>query len=40
MQDQCRHVDEIIQEEQWHQTRESVENYLRGFRDFEKSNWF
>ncbi|KAH9547730.1 hypothetical protein CY35_11G050400 [Sphagnum magellanicum] len=32
--------DEVIGEVQWERTRENMENYLRGFRDYEKSNWF
>lgn len=40
LQEEQRHVDDVIAEQHWHQTRDSVETYLRGFRDFEKSNWF
>jgi len=32
--------DEVIGDVQWERTRENMENYLRGFRDYEKSNWF
>ncbi|CAI7758671.1 unnamed protein product [Closterium sp. NIES-54] len=35
-----RSADDVIQEVHWKRTRESMENYLRGFRDFQKSNWF
>ncbi|OAE18828.1 hypothetical protein AXG93_313s1270 [Marchantia polymorpha subsp. ruderalis] len=32
--------DEVIGAMQWEKTRENMENYLRGFRDYETSNWF
>eukprot|EP00271_Cylindrocystis_brebissonii_P009681 TRINITY_DN24738_c0_g1_i1.p1 TRINITY_DN24738_c0_g1~~TRINITY_DN24738_c0_g1_i1.p1 ORF type:complete len:398 (+),score=72.66 TRINITY_DN24738_c0_g1_i1:203-1396(+) len=32
--------EEIVQEHEWDMTYEKLEKYLRGFRDFEKSNWF
>ncbi|KAL2608894.1 hypothetical protein R1flu_027467 [Riccia fluitans] len=32
--------DEVIGAMQWDRTREAMENYLRGFRDYETSKWF
>lgn len=32
--------DEVIQAQQWDTTKESMDNYLRGFRDYDKSKWF
>lgn len=32
--------DTIIEVMQWERTKEKLENYLRSFRDYEKSNWF
>jgi len=38
---ELRHTpDEVIGDLQWNRTRENMENYLRGFRDYETSNWF
>eukprot|EP00850_Spirogloea_muscicola_P012122 SM000077S21596 [mRNA] locus=s77:415548:417022:+ [translate_table: standard] len=39
-QEERKTPDDVLQEMQWDKTRETMENYLRGFRDYEKSNWF
>ncbi|KAJ7565291.1 hypothetical protein O6H91_02G055400 [Diphasiastrum complanatum] len=32
--------DEILGSLYWKETRETMQNFLRGFRDYERSNWF
>eukprot|EP00249_Psilotum_nudum_P015087 c25160_g1_i1 orf=153-1028(+) len=32
--------DEVVGAKQWKKTKEDLDNYLRGFRDYDVSNWF
>lgn len=40
VQEEAHTPDEVIQAQQWDTTKESMDNYLRGFRDYDKSKWF
>jgi hypothetical protein len=38
--DKREDTDTIIEVMEWERTKEKLENYLRSFRDYERSNWF
>ncbi|KAG0606401.1 hypothetical protein M758_9G138200 [Ceratodon purpureus] len=38
--EEVHNPDQVIQALQWDRTKENMDNYLRGFRDYEKSRWF
>jgi hypothetical protein len=40
VQEEVHTPDQVIQALQWDRTKENMDNYLRGFRDYETSRWF